>query len=197
MLDVLPSRYFELLEYDGSADVLSTFEAAYHLAFDMAANDIKEKVAKQFVNVLKQGNGHTVRIYESKFFRPVILASLSPDDAVLVKQHLLGTMKSSIDLSLLRAVVGIEFVLTPGEIVKLVDSLVLAILNHRDERVGLAARDCLERTWWNIRGEAEDRYMRRLNTWIQSLTEKGKTQQAAILQEFKASIVPGEDDTPF
>jgi hypothetical protein len=96
LLRVIPNRYFELDAVDGQFGPEPDLEGQNRLAicfrsgFTIASDEIKKKVTKRFLSILRNEDQHKVLTYEVAFFRGGDLKYLSPAEAKLVKDHLLS-----------------------------------------------------------------------------------------------------------
>ena len=98
------------LEYKPE-DLLSSLVSCYRFSFGSVSQETKEKVAKQFVKIIKEESSSIVWRYV--FFRGEDIQYLSLEEASLIKQHFLSLLKPPITDELLQAMEGIGAFLIP------------------------------------------------------------------------------------
>lgn len=196
LVKVLPQRYFEYLALPDDLPVGPTVAVlwqSFRPAFDLASDDIKAKVAKKFVTILREETETNVLYYENYFFRAKDLAFLTPDEATLVKEHLLARFQhgrgTNIDSFLIMAE-GIGPYLSPSEATSFAQA-VCAIASR--DSLDLLHRQSLDLTI-NIGGErlqmshdAQVAFDERLDEWIQSWRLNRQEEKAAIFEDMRRS----------
>ena len=114
LLSVIPKQYFHFMNLeDEPQDLLSSLVTCYRLSFRAVSKEIKGKVAKHFVKIIKEESSSNAWRYA--FFRGQDIEYLSAEEASLIKQHFLSILKVPIMDELLQATEGIGAFLTPEE----------------------------------------------------------------------------------
>lgn len=111
LITVLPTRFREVsndpfAEYD-TKRVCAALQAAFRAAFEFATEEIKRRVMKRYVTILKEESGDLVCEYEEAFVCAPDVEFLDPDDAALVKTHLLARLAEDASIPVLNIVDGL------------------------------------------------------------------------------------------
>lgn len=97
LLHELPNTYLHNLSFvrtfGADPSGLDALKWTFRVAFDLAAPDLKTKVAKRFVTILRQEAKQTVQDYGEAFFTASDMDYLPSEDVSLVKQHLMSRIK--------------------------------------------------------------------------------------------------------
>ena len=94
LTSVIPARHLAATEeFDVPGHLLRTLTSCFRTAFDQSPHELKETVARRFVDVLKQGSDHAVLSYCDAFFRASDLQYLTGNDVDLVRDYLLARCK--------------------------------------------------------------------------------------------------------
>jgi hypothetical protein len=192
LLRAIPERYMATQADWGGQEFLESLVRCFHLAFDIAPHEIKGKVAKRFVAILKEEGEELVLTYESRFFRGSDLRYLSSEEAALVKQHILSRLSESVGVSILRAVEGLGAFLAPNEVGGFVDAMVRTIIWGKTDLLKKNARERIESVYWELNEDVRKGMMKRLDDWIAHLRDKGQAEFAETVEEMKAffDVVP-------
>lgn len=186
LLRAIPQRYFELkediepefpspgygeyLEY--LENTLLSLEKCFRSAFDIASDEVKRKVMKRFLSILKEEDEHKVLAYETAFFRGNDLTYLSSEEAQLIKEHLLSRLREGVHIPLLQAMEGLGQFLTADEIRDFADPIIRTILRERNKLLEKKARECIENEYWRMKGDVQGKLRNRLDDWIAHLEGK-------------------------
>ena len=89
LLVLIPKRYNELKnEEDVPFDVFNSLEHCFRVTLSIVNDEIKRKVMKKFVLILKEEDEAIVFSYEKAFLKGQDLKFLSVTDIAIVKKHL-------------------------------------------------------------------------------------------------------------
>jgi hypothetical protein len=147
LLKTIPERYFEIelaladIWSEDASSKLNALEVCFRSAFGMATDEVKKKILKHLVDIIKQADKHKVLTYETHFFKAGDLQYLSASDAKLVREHLLSRVREEVSVELLRAMEGLGAFLKRQ---KYLTSLILlygrrCTANRASSRQGLAS----------------------------------------------------------
>ncbi len=194
LIKVLPDRYLSISVRDDPFDhlpahVLPGFIALFRGALDIATDPVKVKVAKRFVTILKEEADTIVFSYGTAFFRLSDLCHVSPDEALLVKEHYFGRLKDGVTRELIIALDGIGTYLKNEEVLRFVDPLVRAICFGQSGDVKGYARDRLSDEYMRMGG---NRIVTRFDDWSNMFRSRGNEEMATVVEDLKASM-----DIPF
>jgi hypothetical protein len=190
LLDVLPQRYFVLIEdpFDND-EAPRSLKQCFRSTFDSASEATKRKVLKKLAKVLREEEEHVVLNYERVFFRGADLAFASPEDKALIKQHVLSRADKDGFDALADALDGIEPHLESEDLSKVVDIVVKNVVrNVKNPAAASRARNYLPRLQMVTSGEQDKLIEKRLDEWIQHLAAKGNEPQATAVREIQESI---------
>ena len=188
LLRAIPERYMARKADWGEQEFLESLLRCFRLAFDIAPNGVKGKVARRFVAILKEEGEDLVLTYETRFFRGSDLRYLSPEEAALVKQHILSRLSEDIGLSILQAVHGLGAFLAPNEVGQFVDAMVRTMIWGKTEPLKQKARERIETEYWEMEEEAKKGMMKRLDDWIGHFRHKDQAEFAGTVEEMKAFL---------
>lgn len=181
LLNLIPKMYFELLELDEPVGpALSSLATCFRLIYEGISDEVKKKVAKDFIRVLKEESQTVVYSYERKFFRCSDLSYYSQEDAQLVKQHLFSRLaKEPENISLLD---GIGRFLTVEDAESFTDTIVRLYVERHSvlEKIDLFVINefCV------TNGDVDKAVQSRANIWIESFEAKGDTEAVDAVKKF-------------
>jgi hypothetical protein len=98
LLKLIPEEYMAELEDLFSAEhghVLPALAFLFRTAYEEAGSQLQERVAQQYVQILKEEAERLVFAYDGAFFRMSDLQHLSGADAQLVKKHFFARISST------------------------------------------------------------------------------------------------------
>jgi hypothetical protein len=193
LLDVIPARYMTL-NYQDKHDYsreLDDLENCFRHAFDKSDDQLKKKVTKHFVQILKNESGDSVFVYETVFFRCTDLKYLNDDELNLVKTHILSSLKRRSSISLIRALNGIGSRLKINDIIKFIDPLVNVIMKEFGTKHAVFAERALTKEFNNIPSKYKQLYSKRIDQWIKANEGKDNLEKSIqTLKEITADIQP-------
>lgn len=193
LIKVVPDRYFTMLlveeQFSPSDHISAGLIALFRGAFECASEQVKAKVAKRFVTILKEEADTIVLAYGTAFFRLSDLTYLSVADRALVKGHYFGRLKDHVSDELLTALEGMGAFLEEAEIPRFVDPLVRVILSKQPAGLKRHASDRLKEEHVHMDGT---NLVQRLDEWIRRYRSKGNEEQARAIEDVRLGI-----DIPF
>jgi RNA binding exosome subunit len=150
LLNVIPRRYlnyYYLLDTNDKAqELLKSLVVCYRLSFNTISDNTKKKIVKQFVRTIKEESSDVTWRYA--FFRGGDLQYLPPEEASLIKQHLLSILEAPLTRGLLQATEGIGGFLTPEEAEAFVYPFINSVAGYDKTYVGdelFPTRDVIQR----------------------------------------------------
>lgn len=120
LLKLIPRRYFDLMSNYSDEQIpakaqkiLTTLITCYRETFDQSDKKTKEKVAENFVRIIKEESSNVAWRYS--FFRGADLSYYSSNEAFLVKRHFLSILTHPIMSKYQLTLEGLGSFLTPVE----------------------------------------------------------------------------------
>jgi hypothetical protein len=134
LLSVIPKQYFYFmnLEYKPQ-DLLSSLVICYRLSFRAVSKELKGRVTKHFVKIIKEESSSNTWRYV--FFRGQDIQYLSAEEASLIKQHFLSILKAPITDELLQAMEGLGAYLTREEAIKFIYPFINTVAQYEGQYV--------------------------------------------------------------
>lgn len=198
LLKILPERYMQAIEdYETPSHVVPVLILCFRLAFDQASVETKTKTVERFATIFKEESDHVISTYGTAFLRASDLVHASPEDADLIKQHLLARLKNNVDGDLLTALTGIGSILSEKEVIQFADPLIRTVCMGRDTTIKEQAEQCLVDEWRRMPTDIDHRVIKRLDDWIPFYRGRGHEAYADKLGEIKSGLTVEEDDIPF
>ncbi len=202
LLFTIPQRYIAWLNDDSAtfSRGLSVLPQYFRLAFDHASTELKTKVAKHFVTILKEESEMFINHYEQEFFRNDDISLLSPNDAALVVEHRVLPMESRNDMGVddyLKEVKGIGPYLTEKTVNTFVDEGVRTLVREfKDSGNSQSACWTLSAEYDVAKPEIRKAIRERVDEWIKLYQSKNATDAGRIAQELR-DMCELHDDVPF
>lgn len=188
LIIVIPKRYNELLTDPFESQVaLPSLEHCFRSAFNIVNDELKKKVMKKFVAVLKEEDEAIVLSYETAFFRGSDLKYLSASDTKIVKEHLLSRLSKDATLPLFQALKDIGKYLTVDDAQNFIDSLVRSTILGKEE-IKNKAKNFLNEEYLNMKKNTKDKVLDRLDDWIPHLEKNKRTVDADTVRSIKSSL---------
>ncbi len=203
LLTTIPERYFQIdsmpseLASESDSVTLNALVTCFRSAFGMAPDEVKKKVMRHFVGIIKQEDKYRVLTYEAHFFKGSDLQYLSTPDAKLVKEHFLSRVRKGVSIQLLAAMEGLGAFLEKKDVNEVTDSLVRATLFGESNDLKTDARKHLSALWMELPSgpDGSDRQMmNRLDAWISYYQEHAREKMAQTVREIKREV---EEQAPF
>lgn len=190
LIELIPATYFDQLAnddpFDETADRLSS---AHRITFESVDKSVKERVAQEFVRILKEEDGQRVNQYRAAFFRASDLAYVSQQNQQMVKEHLLGAAPSIHTFHSIHMLEGIGPYLQPDDCVKWLDLFVrtLGSATAKDP-VKNKTREALIDTVFFTSKEFDARVTKRLDEWLAHYQRLNNRANAALVKGLQEEI---------
>jgi hypothetical protein len=198
---VLPNRYFEVDEayrnsnpFDVDPSTLDDQERlceCFRTAFTLSSVNTRARAAHNFVVILMEETEYKVLTYETAFFRAHDLENLPSNEVALVKKHIMSRLgkQLDLDLSLVKAVQGIEKFVSEDEVNEIADPMIRLVVNaSKPEALKTEARTRLSEFWNHLEGAEFERLSNRLKEWTSFFEKQGKDDQAQVLTALRESL---------
>ncbi len=196
LLEVLPARYFALLDEEGTElPALGRHERLFREAFDSASKEVKELVISRYVDVIQQDSGPRVEVYEEHFFLGGWLEFAREKDRSMLIDHMLERVRDAPNPDLLDAMQGIGRFLPADKIESFVDVVVRAIVYQSEQKVVRAARERLRGEYARTPRATDKKIANRLKEWREMFEGDGRDAHAKVVRDFEVvygGTVPGE-----
>lgn len=192
LLELIPSVYEDSTtsEYPLHDNVHPEhLKMTYRTILESVSNDVRKRVASEFVRILREGDGDLVLRYGVAFFRPSDLEFVSPQHQAMVREHLLGQVSTTHILSSLDLVEGISRYLQPADVIKWLDPFIRTLTSANV--IGLikqSTRAHLLDAAVLTTKEVNDEIDRRLDKWIKHFEEQEMSEKIRYMNELKKEI---------
>jgi hypothetical protein len=189
LIMVIPKRYNDLKTEEGvPAYVFSSLEHCFRSSFGIVNEELKKKVMKKFVLILKEADEEMVLSYETSFFKGKDIKYLSSSDAKIVKEHLLSRLSKEPTLALFQVLKDIGKYITTDETEQFVDLVIKYIVWGKEDKIKRRSREFLTEEYFNMKNNSKTKVLKRLDDWIPFLEEKIMPEHAENIREIKASL---------
>lgn len=196
LLELIVPAYMALLaqnredpfaEFDDTADRL---RRAFRIVFDSTAVATRQRVASEFVRVLRVEDGQYVLDYGTAFFPCEDLQYLSEQNRAMVKEHLLGIVSGLLSAEALSRISGIEAFLTKDEVSKWLDPFVRTLISPT---ANLKLKDRVRShlvigSSFYRSTEIDEAISKRLDTWVNIFKERDAADKAELISKLKKDI---------
>lgn len=183
LLELIPKAYFDAhANSDYFDDESPRLAEAHRMILDVGPDELKKKVAQEFVRVLREEDGDRVSTYRDAFFRASDLESISTDtNRAMAKEHLLGMVGSIHTASSLRVIDGMAGYLTKADVSKWLDPLVRTVVSQTaKDNIKTKARNEITGAFIDTTREIDELIAARLRIWIRTYEERQLGEAAEI-----------------
>jgi hypothetical protein len=202
LLDVLPTRYFELHAKDTAplSDVdysveLFDLRRVFRTVFDSVDDELKATVAQRFIQVLREEDGEYVVTYGDAFFLSRDLRYLPENQRAIVKDHIFSRVGSVLTEYGIGRLEGIETFLEPADVHRWVDPIVRAIVSTAlSESAKSDVYTYVTENAWMAPSAVDQAARSRLNMWEKYYASQNRENDAEAIGTLNASW---PDDLPF
>lgn len=189
LLVLIPKRYNELKnEEDVPSDVFNSLEHCFRVTLSIVHDEIKRKVMKQFVSILKEEDEAIVFSYETAFLKGQDLKYLSVNDIAIVKRHLLSRLSKEDSAPLFQALKYVGKYLTSEDTENFVDSVVKHIIYGEEDKIRSIAKNFLVEEYSNMKSDVRASVIKRINDWIPHLEKQDFQNHADTLRNIKVEL---------
>jgi hypothetical protein len=184
--DVLPQRFFFSREL-GNESGFDDYQRCHRQTFHGLSDEGKARVANRYVRVLKEEAGDLVLAYENLFFRAGDLKYLEPNDAAMVKAHLLSRLEKDQSEAMLDVLDDFGSFLSKYELHRVIDTYAKVIAYGKSDLTGAKASHLLLMLYFDIQEQAQEELEKRVDSWVKLMDEKRLSQQKEAFEELKSA----------
>jgi len=192
LLELIPAAHKDILAnelQESDHESAQRLEAAYRMILDSTTDDIKNRVASEFVRVLREEDGERVLSYGSAFFRAYDLDSVPTQHQAMVRDHLLSRVTGTHTLGTLNQLQGVGYFLTPQDALKWVDPLIRTLISSTvTEVVKRKTQAYFSEAITETDSAIDKSILKRLDEWIPFLDEKGEKEFANVVRKLKKEV---------
>ena len=189
LLKIIPEQYFEIEKTQENAQIIDSLEKCFRLAFESANDEIKKKVMKNFIKLLKEEGKIKITFYEMAFLKAKDLAYLDEGDRVIAKKHLISILGEDKDEMVLNVMEGIGHFLTAEEAVKFTDAFIQTVsIGSSKPNADTDMRKYFDTECTLMEEDVQDKVLLRINEWVQLFSEHKNFSSLGMLQGFKDDL---------
>ncbi|ANB71927.1 hypothetical protein AYM40_05725 [Paraburkholderia phytofirmans OLGA172] len=194
LLELIPDTYMNRPEdpepFDNEPERLLT---AYRVTMENVSDEIRERVAAQFVRILREEDGDYVDRYSAGFFSAPDIRNVAKQYEPLVREFLLGRAARTHTNETLRMLKGIAPFLELSDVDKWLDPYVRTITSSQEsDSLKSHAKDQFSMEFIGSTGEFDRAVTTRLDAWHRTFVRSNNTERAAAVEEMKDMV-----DIPF
>ena len=192
LLQLIPAEHAAASELNDFGDVqtLDRLSNCFRIALVQSNDEIRQKVANRFVEILRNESDSYINRYAEAFFQAGDLRHLSSPDISMVTDYILERFQN-VPARLLPVISGISQFATAIYAHKIIDPMVRAI---RGETLSLQNCEAfMQREKTMMAADFEAAVMRRLNRWEEGYEERKDKEGVNVIRQLKLML----DDIPF
>jgi hypothetical protein len=204
LLRILPSDYTnEVLSSRNDLNILVAIQECFQLCWSLVGEDVKEKVARDYVRRVEQDDQERIQRYDLGLFHPGYLKHLSGRDYEMVKQHIFPLV-GEIPLAMISPRLGgLAQYVQPEEVYDFGNPLIsryIAEVVWTDRYDSDACRadttilNFIVSEYFWLSAECQKQFDEMLEKWVGMVSDTAY--KASLLEELKSRITIG-DDLPF
>lgn len=189
VLEVLPERYIVMRQDEYQPQHLApTLVSCFRAAFAKLPQDVRDRIARHFLKLLKEEGDPVLETYWTAFVRCVDFSGLPVESSKIVKHYLLGRLGNSPTEALVDSLEGIGGILESRDVLGFVDPLVRLMCREKPGRVGAAAAKRLKGEGWLMPEEIRQPVTSRIEAWSDLFKEKEQAGYVSKLDEVKGDL---------
>jgi hypothetical protein len=201
MIKCLPDAYLDelRLEDDWNGDLTSfrkpTLVTCFRQSFDNADEKLRKKIANWFAKLIQEESETIISSYGIAFLRASDMKYMDPEDAEIVKQHIFGQMKNSLNNTIIELLPGIGPFLNTSDIGSFIDPFVrsVSIEDEENEWDILVINFLIQESIYDqFDPKVKKLLMDRLLTWEKNFTRRKQGSKAVKVKNLWNAI-----DIPF
>jgi len=191
LLELLPKAYLGYApEEDSFDDTHARLASAFRIVLDSSVEAIKQRVAQNFVRILKEDDGDSIARYRAAFFRAPDLEVIPQPMRAMVKEHLLGSVSGLHTIDTLRSVEGIGPFLEPADCMKWFDPYMRTLASSSaKDYVKTKCREILVDTSWYTTKDFDKALTSRLNDWLRHYEKLGLEQNIKLVKGLQEEVM--------
>ncbi|HWR88224.1 MAG TPA: hypothetical protein VN277_07385, partial [Acidiferrobacterales bacterium] len=174
--------------FDDSNDT-ERLRTAYRIILEFVPTDIRQRIASEFVRVIREGDGDYVLRYGNAFFKPSDLEFIQPQQQAMVREHLLGQMPTLHTSSTLNLIEEFSLYLQPSDIGKWLDPIIRTLVSATvKDKIKQSARVHLLHAAALTSDELNREIDQRLDQWIAHYEAQETPEKVKNMQDLKREI---------
>ncbi len=190
LLELIPAAHASAAEddFDDSSDRLAS---CYRLILESSSDDIRTKAAAQFVSLVRNGDGRTVLLHGSAFFRPGDLSYISNANRAMIKDNFFAQLPAAHTAESIMLLEGIGGQLEVGDVLKWLDPIIKSYTSSSANSAtkGLL-RDHVLQVITETKPDVDRAIFRRFDDWIAHFKDKLELPgKATLLQSLKDDAI--------
>lgn len=195
LLKLLPEAY-RVREVDDVFDSTpQRLEEAFRITLTSSKDEVRRRVAQEFVRILREEDGQWVDTYRNAFFRASDLAYVDGSSAAMVKAHLLGSAPGTHTVASLRVFEDLCAYIEPDECSKWLDPILRTITSRvASPGAKQRARGAITDSPLFTTKAFDDKVRARLIDWIKHYEKQGLHESMevveVVLRDFELSSPP-------
>lgn len=183
LLKLLPEAYRSRKADDGFDDTPQRLAEAFRLTLTSSKDELRRRVAQEFVRILREEDGQWVETYRNAFFRALDLAFIEGPSAAMVKTHLLGSAPGTHTVASLQVVEDLCAYIEPDECSKWLDPILRTITSRAaTPSAKQRARGAITDAPLFTTKAFDDKVRARLGDWIKHYEKQGLEESMEVVQ---------------
>ena len=151
--------------------------------FQKSKHEIKRKVCRKFVAIVKEGSGEYVERYQDAFFRCRDMIHLDKKDQNLIIDQVINRVTTSVEYMEIEICNSLSRYLDISNVTKLVDPFVKTAIYNENSRIKRKAIEYLKSEFMHT--EVEDAFLKRIDDWIKLYESRKNTDYIDLLKDIK------------
>lgn len=199
LLKSTPNRYFALqseeknsLELGFDIDyfqILSALSSAFRYVFDSSSDEIKARLTKKFVLIVREEGEDYIEEYQDAFFKSYDLKYLNKKDKDLIKDQVINRINKRAGFKELNIAAGLWHFLDVNDIARFLDPLIKCALYDKNDSLRQKCRKFLETEFLFSETEMEIKFLRRMDDWINLHKKQENLHHVDVLETIKREYV--------
>jgi hypothetical protein len=204
LLDVGSMRYREIrqmppiegiMESRARSARLGRLRSCYRAVLESSKDELRRRVARGFVQILKQGTADDVSMYLGALFVCADMAWLDQAECDIVKAHVLNRMEHAMETLSIGGIKGIEGHLVRDEVGKWMDAVVRQIVRNRPvDQLVTEWKEYVAEAVASMKKDAADMVRKRLEMWSEHFEKQKVPDMAALMRELATTGTEGPFD---
>lgn len=192
LLEVFPQaheRHFDPQNWED--DIAHRVAVAHRMTFETVTDEIKMRVAAEYVRVLREGDGTYVDRYTDAFFRASDLEYVIPSQCAVVRDHLLSATSGKHTARSIKLVTGLHPYLVKEDASKWLDPIVQTLISPtpKEEFIRTLVQSELLGPFWGESEELQAALKARIGNWRNHFKSKSQVQNLEILDSIEGQLL--------
>jgi predicted metal-dependent hydrolase len=193
LLEVLPQAHLRCYSSNPfENEICDRLEAAYKITLANVSVNIKERVAAEYVRVLREEDGSYVTRYSDAFFRANQLENVAAQHLAMVREHLLNSVPPMHTVTSVRRIREIDSFLVPEDAARWLDPIVRTLTNLDDKNKFIQnhVREHLLSPFFAVENDKLQAALKtRLESWKRTFVKNDQKDKLAVLEYIDGQLV--------